>query len=151
MRTGDRRYLARRFRGRAANPRREAVSPAARPLIPEQRHQEMLRLLRREGVLSIRSLTDYMKVSHMTVRRDITALEDQARWSQFRAVCASPNGHARNHRGNVSPAHSWCLPGSRQSPSSPPGSSTTAWWYSSMQEAPASQWCRTSPAARTSP
>jgi len=47
-----------------------------RPLIPEQRHQEILRLLRREGVLSIRSLTDYMNVSHMTVRRDITALED---------------------------------------------------------------------------
>jgi len=53
------------------------VSPAVQPLIPEQRHQEILRLLRREGVLSIRSLTDYMKVSHMTVRRDITALEDQ--------------------------------------------------------------------------
>jgi DeoR/GlpR family transcriptional regulator of sugar metabolism len=52
------------------------VSPTARPLIPEQRHQEILRLLRREGVLSIRSLTDYMNVSHMTVRRDITALED---------------------------------------------------------------------------
>jgi DeoR/GlpR family transcriptional regulator of sugar metabolism len=53
------------------------VSSTARPLIPEQRHQEILRLLRREGVLSIRSLTDYMNVSHMTVRRDITALEDQ--------------------------------------------------------------------------
>ena len=53
------------------------MSPTARPLIPEQRHQEILRLLRREGVLSIRSLTDYMNVSHMTVRRDITALEDQ--------------------------------------------------------------------------
>jgi DeoR/GlpR family transcriptional regulator of sugar metabolism len=52
------------------------VNPTARPLIPEQRHQEILRLLRREGVLSIRSLTDYMNVSHMTVRRDITALED---------------------------------------------------------------------------
>ncbi|MET4590776.1 DeoR/GlpR family DNA-binding transcription regulator [Arthrobacter sp. 754] len=52
------------------------MNPTARPLIPEQRHQEILRLLRREGVLSIRSLTDYMNVSHMTVRRDITALED---------------------------------------------------------------------------
>lgn len=48
---------------------------AARRLIPEQRHQEIVRLLRREGVLSIHSLTDYMNVSHMTVRRDITALE----------------------------------------------------------------------------
>ncbi|WP_026537168.1 DeoR/GlpR family DNA-binding transcription regulator [Arthrobacter sp. 9MFCol3.1] len=52
------------------------MNPTVRPLIPEQRHQEILRLLRREGVLSIRSLTDYMSVSHMTVRRDITALED---------------------------------------------------------------------------
>lgn len=52
------------------------MSPATRPMIPEQRHREILRLLRREGVLSIRGLTDYMKVSHMTVRRDITALED---------------------------------------------------------------------------
>ncbi len=52
------------------------MTPTVRPLIPEQRHQEILRLLRREGILSIRSLTDYMSVSHMTVRRDITALED---------------------------------------------------------------------------
>ncbi|WP_206073920.1 DeoR/GlpR family DNA-binding transcription regulator [Pseudarthrobacter sp. AG30] len=52
------------------------MNQTARPLIPEQRHQEILRLLQREGVLSIRSLTDYMNVSHMTVRRDITALED---------------------------------------------------------------------------
>lgn len=43
-------------------------------MIPEQRHQEILRLLRQEGILSVRSLTAYMNVSHMTVRRDITAL-----------------------------------------------------------------------------
>ena len=55
------------------------MNQKARPLIPEQRHQEILRLLRREGVLSIRSLTDYMDVSHMTVRRDITALENSGR------------------------------------------------------------------------
>ncbi|WP_285725567.1 DeoR/GlpR family DNA-binding transcription regulator [Psychromicrobium xiongbiense] len=52
------------------------MSVSARPLIPEQRHQEILRLLRREGVLSIRGLTDSMKVSHMTVRRDIATLEE---------------------------------------------------------------------------
>ncbi|MFC9354023.1 DeoR/GlpR family DNA-binding transcription regulator [Arthrobacter sp. NPDC057013] len=52
------------------------MNQTARPLIPEQRHQEILRLLRREGVLSIRSLTDYMNVSHMTVRRDVAALEN---------------------------------------------------------------------------
>jgi len=51
-------------------------SSTSPPLIPEQRHQEILRLLRREGVLSIRSLTESMNVSHMTIRRDITALED---------------------------------------------------------------------------
>ncbi|MFF1882253.1 DeoR/GlpR family DNA-binding transcription regulator [Pseudarthrobacter sp. NPDC058196] len=51
------------------------VNQTGIPLIPEQRRQEILRLLRREGVLSIRSLTNYMNVSHMTVRRDVTALE----------------------------------------------------------------------------
>ncbi|MFB6671875.1 DeoR/GlpR family DNA-binding transcription regulator [Streptomyces sp. NPDC056390] len=46
------------------------------PLIPEQRHQELLRLLRSNGVLSIRELTTRLGVSHMTVRRDIAALEN---------------------------------------------------------------------------
>ncbi|MGI5429046.1 DeoR/GlpR family DNA-binding transcription regulator [Streptomyces sp. CA-179760] len=45
------------------------------PLIPEQRHQELLRLLRSTGVLSIRELMTRLDVSHMTVRRDIAALE----------------------------------------------------------------------------
>jgi DeoR/GlpR family transcriptional regulator of sugar metabolism len=45
------------------------------PLIPEQRHQELLRLLRSTGVLSIRELTQQLDVSHMTVRRDIAVLE----------------------------------------------------------------------------
>lgn len=52
------------------------MNQTARPLIPEQRHQEILRLMRREGVLSILSLTGYMNVSHMTVRRDVAALEN---------------------------------------------------------------------------
>lgn len=46
------------------------------PLIPEQRHQELLRLLRSAGVLSIRHIVDLLGVSHMTVRRDIAALEE---------------------------------------------------------------------------
>lgn len=46
------------------------------PLIPEQRHQEILRLLRSAGVLSIRHIVDLLGVSHMTVRRDIAALEE---------------------------------------------------------------------------
>ncbi|MGP3989166.1 DeoR/GlpR family DNA-binding transcription regulator [Streptomyces sp. 3N207] len=49
------------------------------PLIPEQRHQELLRLLRSSGVLSIRDLTTALNVSHMTVRRDIAALEKSGR------------------------------------------------------------------------
>ncbi|MCW3158621.1 DeoR/GlpR family DNA-binding transcription regulator [Micropruina sonneratiae] len=45
------------------------------PMIPEQRQQEILRMLQGAGVLSTRELTDAMQVSHMTVRRDIAALE----------------------------------------------------------------------------
>jgi DeoR/GlpR family transcriptional regulator of sugar metabolism len=45
------------------------------PLIPEQRHQRLLQLLRRDGVVSTRALTDHLGVSHMTVRRDIASLE----------------------------------------------------------------------------
>ena len=48
-------------------------SPAR--LIPDQRHQKLLQLLRQDGVLSTRNLTDYLGVSHMTVRRDIATLE----------------------------------------------------------------------------
>lgn len=52
----------------------DAIQPS-QPLIPEQRQQELLRMLREEGVLSTRALTEAMQVSHMTVRRDIAALE----------------------------------------------------------------------------
>lgn len=45
-------------------------------LIPEQRHQELLRLLRSTGVLSIRHIVELLGVSHMTVRRDIATLEE---------------------------------------------------------------------------
>ena len=45
------------------------------PMIPEQRQKELLRLLRTAGVLSIRDITELLKVSHMTVRRDISNLE----------------------------------------------------------------------------
>lgn len=46
------------------------------PLIPDQRHQEILRLLRSAGVLSIRHIVEVLGVSHMTVRRDIATLEE---------------------------------------------------------------------------
>lgn len=45
------------------------------PMIPEERQKELLRLLRMAGVLSIRDITELLKVSHMTVRRDISNLE----------------------------------------------------------------------------
>jgi len=53
----------------------KASAGGAVPLIPEQRHEKLLRLLRREGIVSTRALTDYLGVSHMTVRRDIASLE----------------------------------------------------------------------------
>lgn len=52
------------------------MSGGKAPLIPEQRQQELLRLLQGSGVLSIRELTARLNVSHMTVRRDIAALEE---------------------------------------------------------------------------
>lgn len=58
----------------ASRPGKAANEPDP-PLIPEQRHQKLLELLRREGVVSTRNLTAYLGVSHMTVRRDIAALE----------------------------------------------------------------------------
>lgn len=60
--------------------RRDAltVSPTV-PLIPEQRQEKLLQLLRDEGIVSTRNLTDYLGVSHMTVRRDIAALEAEGR------------------------------------------------------------------------
>lgn len=44
-------------------------------MIPVQRHERLLQLLRQDGVRSTRSLTDALGVSHMTVRRDIARLE----------------------------------------------------------------------------
>lgn len=49
------------------------------PLIPEQRRQEILRLLRTEEVLSYRQITDFLGISQMTARRDVAALADQGR------------------------------------------------------------------------
>lgn len=46
------------------------------PLIPDQRQNEIVELLRASMVLSVRELTETMNVSHMTVRRDIAALEE---------------------------------------------------------------------------
>lgn len=49
------------------------------PLIPEQRRQQILDLLRSDPVLSYRQLTDMLGVSQMTVRRDVATLDEQGR------------------------------------------------------------------------
>ncbi|GAB2785670.1 DeoR/GlpR family DNA-binding transcription regulator [Amycolatopsis magusensis] len=59
---------------------------ASPPLIPEQRRQEILRHLRHAQVLSYHQLTELLGVSHMTIRRDIAALEKQG------SVEATPGG-----------------------------------------------------------
>jgi len=48
-------------------------------LIPDQRREKLLRLLHRDNVLSVAQLTELLGVSHMTVRRDIAALEREGR------------------------------------------------------------------------
>lgn len=48
---------------------------ASAPLIPEQRQARVLAALRRDGIVSIRSLAEALDVSHMTIRRDISQLE----------------------------------------------------------------------------
>lgn len=49
------------------------------PLIPDQRREEVMRLLHRESVMSVHQLTELLGVSHMTIRRDISALEREGR------------------------------------------------------------------------
>jgi DeoR/GlpR family transcriptional regulator of sugar metabolism len=48
-------------------------------LIPDQRREKLMRLLRRDTVLSVAQLTELLGVSHMTVRRDIVVLEREGR------------------------------------------------------------------------
>lgn len=48
-------------------------------LIPDQRREKLMRLLRRDNVLSVTQLTEMLGVSHMTVRRDISMLEQEGR------------------------------------------------------------------------
>lgn len=48
----------------------------ATPLIPEQRRDAIMRHLRRDQVLSFKQLSELLNVSHMTVRRDVSQLEE---------------------------------------------------------------------------
>lgn len=60
---------------------RNEMDPQAAPLvlIPDQRRESILRELRRHGVLSVHQLTEMFQCSHMTVRRDISVLEQEGR------------------------------------------------------------------------
>ncbi|SDQ49759.1 DeoR/GlpR family DNA-binding transcription regulator [Microbacterium sp. cf332] len=49
----------------------------AAPMIPDQRRATIVQHLHRERVLSFRQLSDLLGVSQMTVRRDVSALEEQ--------------------------------------------------------------------------
>lgn len=46
-------------------------------MIPIERHQKILALLDKRGAVSINELTETLAVSHMTIRRDISKLEDK--------------------------------------------------------------------------
>jgi DeoR/GlpR family transcriptional regulator of sugar metabolism len=48
-------------------------------LIPDQRREKLMRALHRDQVLSVAQVVDLLGVSHMTVRRDIAALERDGR------------------------------------------------------------------------
>lgn len=53
--------------------------PRTTSLIPEQRRQQILRLLRTEQVLSYRQITERLGVSQMTARRDVATLAEHGR------------------------------------------------------------------------
>lgn len=48
-------------------------------MIPDQRREHILKLLQERHILSINELTSMLSVSHMTVRRDIQALENDGK------------------------------------------------------------------------
>ncbi|NED96696.1 DeoR/GlpR transcriptional regulator [Phytoactinopolyspora alkaliphila] len=55
------------------------MSTTQPPLIPDQRREQLVAMLRQQTVLSVHQLTELLGVSHMTVRRDIAALEREGR------------------------------------------------------------------------
>jgi DeoR/GlpR family transcriptional regulator of sugar metabolism len=64
----------------------EEKTPRAAALIPDQRRELIMRHLRKHQVLSMHQLTELLGCSHMTVRRDVAALEESGR------VYAIPGG-----------------------------------------------------------
>jgi DeoR/GlpR family transcriptional regulator of sugar metabolism len=57
----------------------EPMADAGAPMIPSQRREMIVRQLRRQQILSVNQLTEIFNCSHMTVRRDIAALEQEGR------------------------------------------------------------------------
>jgi len=57
----------------------ELAGSQGTPMIPDQRRELILRQLRQHGVLSVHQLTEMFGCSHMTVRRDISVLEQEGR------------------------------------------------------------------------
>lgn len=55
------------------------ASGRAAGLIPEQRREMIVRQLHKHQVLSVHQLTELLGCSHMTVRRDVAALEEKGR------------------------------------------------------------------------
>ena len=68
-------------------------------LIPEQRRELIVKHLRREQVLSFPQLASLLDVSHMTIRRDVAALEEEGR------VLSVPGGAKIASRLIVEPSH----------------------------------------------
>ena len=46
-------------------------------MIPIERHQRILALVEQRGAVSINELTEILGVSHMTIRRDVSKLEER--------------------------------------------------------------------------
>lgn len=69
------------------------------PLIPDQRRELILKHLRREQVLSFNQLSALLDVSHMTIRRDVSVLEEEGR------AVSVPGGARIASRLLVEPSH----------------------------------------------
>jgi DeoR/GlpR family transcriptional regulator of sugar metabolism len=58
---------------------KDIAADSGAPMIPEQRRELMLRQLPKHQVQSVHQLMEMFDCSHMTIRRDITLLEQESR------------------------------------------------------------------------
>jgi DeoR/GlpR family transcriptional regulator of sugar metabolism len=77
----------------------DPLTPVETPMIPSQRREMIVRQLRRQQILSVNQLTEIFNCSHMTVRRDIAALEQEGR------VFSVPGGVRIAHQVHSEPSH----------------------------------------------